>query len=139
MKTSQTRRSLLRLGLCLAVLAMLAACTSPPPFFKSSKWPPERDWGRGGFAYDVKVVGNYAYVAHGLAGLQVTDVSDPANCMRVGGYDTGRYVPDVYARDVAVSGNYAYLVSEEAGLQVIDVRTAKAVRVGGYVPLKGDR
>ena len=140
MKTSQPRRSHLRLGLCLAVLAMLAACSSPPPFFKSSKWPPERD--REGITYDVKVVGNYAYVADGAAGLHVIDVSNPTNCVRVGGYDTmgpARGVSGT-ARGVAVSGNYAYVADFDEGLQVIDVRNpAKAVRVGGYIPLKEDR
>ena len=36
------------------------------------------------------VAGNYAYVADG-AGLQVIDVSNPANPVRVGGYDTSGY------------------------------------------------
>jgi hypothetical protein len=50
-----------------------------------------------------QVVGNYAYVAHGSAGLQVIDVSNPARGVRVGGYNGG------FAGDVAVSGNYASL------------------------------
>ena len=32
-----------------------------------------------GYAYGVAVAGNYAYVADGTAGLQVIDVSNPAN------------------------------------------------------------
>ena len=32
-----------------------------------------------GYAYGVAVSGNYAYVADGEAGLQVIDVSNPAN------------------------------------------------------------
>ena len=58
------------------------------------------------------VSGNYAYVAEsslyrqrcGLGGLQVIDVSNPANPQRVGGYDTSGS-----AQGVAVSGNYAYV------------------------------
>ena len=60
------------------------------------EWP---GWPRGN-AIGVTVSGNYAYVAHGVWGLQVIDVSDPANPRRVGGYDTSGY-----ARGVAVSGN----------------------------------
>lgn len=57
-----------------------------------------------GRALRVAVSGNYAYVADWDAGLQVIDVSNPANPQRVGGYDTsgGAY-------GVAVLGNYAYM------------------------------
>ena len=69
-----------------------------------------------------------AYVADGDAGLQVIDVSNPANPVRVGGYDTSGY-----AYGVAVSGNIAYVADDDAGLQVIDVSNpASPVRVGGY-------
>ena len=45
------------------------------------------------------------------AGLQVIDVSNPANPLRVGGYDTSGY-----AWGVAVVGNYAYVADGDAGL-----------------------
>ena len=76
------------------------------------QWP---GWPRGK-AFGVAVSGNYAYVAIEWAGLQVIDVSNPANPRRVGGYDTGGH-----AWGVAVSGNYAYVADREGGLQVIDV------------------
>jgi hypothetical protein len=75
-------------------------------------------------------------VADGEAGLQVIDVSNPADPQRVGGYDTSGE-----ARGVAVSGNYAYVAARsgvhapmgDAGLQVIDVSNpADPQRVGGY-------
>ena len=87
------------------------------------QWP---GWPRG-VAYGVAVSGNYAYVADWDAGLQVIDVSDPANPQRVGRCDAW------YARGVAVSGNYAYVAGDWAGLHVIDVRNpANPRRVGGY-------
>jgi len=74
------------------------------------------------------VSGNYAYVADYDAGLQVIEVSNPTNCVRVGGYDTSGI-----ARSVAVSGNYAYVADHSAGLQVLEVSNpANCVRVGGY-------
>jgi hypothetical protein len=80
-----------------------------------------------GFARDVAVAGNYAYVAAQSAGLQVIDVSNPADPQRVGGYATG-----VYAEDVAVSGNFAYVAAGFGGLEVIDVSDpANPQRVGG--------
>ena len=73
------------------------------------------------------VRGNYAYVA-ASQGLQVIDVSNPANPVWVGGYLTVGY-----ALDIAVSGGYAYVADEWAGLQVIDVSDpASPVWVGGY-------
>src|SRR6266540_178442 len=80
-----------------------------------------------GRALGLAVSGNYAYVADELDGLQVIDVSNPANPQRVGGYDT------MYAFGVAVSGNYAYVADYDAGLLVIDVSNpADPQRVGGY-------
>ena len=62
------------------------------------------------------------------AGLQVIDISDPANPQRVGGYDTAGH-----AYGVAVAGNYAYVADADAGLQVIDISNpANPQRVGGY-------
>ena len=67
-------------------------------------------------------------MADGSAGLQVIDVSNPANPLRVGGYDTSGN-----AYGVAVSGNIAYVADWDAGLQVIDVSNpANPVRLGGY-------
>ena len=70
-----------------------------------------------GFAYGVAVSGNYAYVADGSPGLQVIDVSNPANPQRVGGYDTSGT-----ARSVAVSGNYAYVAAGTRGLMILGPR-----------------
>ena len=72
--------------------------------------------------------GNYAYVADFEAGLQVIDVRNPANCVRVGGYNTREL-----SFGVAVAGNYAYVADDAGGLEVIDVRNpTNCVRVGGY-------
>ena len=62
----------------------------------------------GGIAYDVYVSGSYAYVADGLTGLEVIDISDPSSPViisLVSGYHIG-YVLGVY-----VSGSYAYVAA----------------------------
>jgi hypothetical protein len=69
-----------------------------------------------GFAYGVEVVGNYAYVADRWSGLQIIDISDPANPTRTGIYDTSGD-----AWDVQVVGNYAYVADYNGGLQIIDI------------------
>lgn len=133
MKTiPQLTRALRLRGTFLAMLAGclavgLAATHAAPPSLqpllqgKWPKWPP-------GSAWDVKVVGNYAYVALGAGGLAVIDVSNPTNCAQVGGYNTSGY-----AYGVAVSGNYAFVADFIEGLLVIDVSNpTNCVRVGGY-------
>jgi RNA polymerase sigma factor (sigma-70 family) len=81
-----------------------------------------------GVANGVAVAGNYAYLAasDGLksrpgdpdsgTGLEVIDISDRTNPVRV-----GVHASFGIAQGVAVSGNYAYLADGYAGLQVIDV------------------
>ncbi len=81
-----------------------------------------------GSANNVQVVGNYAYVADDAAGLQVIDVSNPTNPVRVGGIIIGGNALGVW-----VAGNYAYVACYELGLQVVDVSNpATPKRVGGY-------
>jgi len=69
-----------------------------------------------GYANNVDVAGNYAYVAAGSAGLQVVDVTDRTKPAIVASLDT-----DGTSIDVRVFGNYAYLADGEAGLKVIDI------------------
>jgi len=64
-------------------------------------------------AYGVAVSGDYAYLAADSDGLQVINVSNPAQPQWVGGYTNG------FARNVAVSGHYAYLANGD--LEVIDI------------------
>src|SRR5687768_13078304 len=82
MKTSPSSRPRARLGPFLPVIALCfvaaaAATHAAPPSVQTllpGKWPA---WGRGD-AKDVKVVGQYAYVALDYAGLAVFDVSKRA-------------------------------------------------------------
>ncbi len=69
-----------------------------------------------GYANNVDVAGDYAFVAAGAAGLQVVDVSNRANPSIVGSLDT-----DGTAIDVRIFGNYAYLADGPSGLKIIDI------------------
>jgi hypothetical protein len=59
-------------------------------------------------------VGTVANVADGGAGLQILDVSNPAQVKRLGGYDTSGY-----AHGVQVVGTVAYVADGEACLQIL--------------------
>ena len=81
-----------------------------------------------GTAYDVYISGNYVYVADGVSGLQVIDISNPGVPSLRGSYNT----PGT-AYDVHVSGNYAYVADGSLGLQVIDISNPGApVLAGSY-------
>jgi hypothetical protein len=67
------------------------------------------------FVEDIAVSGTYAYVAVGGAGLRVVDVSDPANPIEVGAWDSPGY-----AEGVDVSGHTVYLADGPYGLRVVD-------------------
>nr|WP_287676266.1 Calx-beta domain-containing protein [Microcystis sp. M038S2] len=69
-----------------------------------------------GYAWDVQIVGNYAYVADLDSGLQIIDISNPAAPTFKGNYDTSGY-----AYGVQIVGNYAYVADYEGGLQILDV------------------
>jgi hypothetical protein len=66
-----------------------------------------------GWARDVTVSGNYAYVV-GDGGLYVVDISDPFSPHITGNLDTPGS-----AQSVAVAGDFAYVADGEFGLQII--------------------
>jgi hypothetical protein len=69
-----------------------------------------------GYANNVDVAGNYAYVAAGDQGLQVVDVADKQHPTVVAGLDTpGTSI------DVRVVGSLAYVADGNSGLQIIDI------------------
>ncbi|HRI15822.1 MAG TPA: hypothetical protein PLX89_22725 [Verrucomicrobiota bacterium] len=73
----------------------------------------------------VNLVGNLAYLLV-PDGLEVIDVSQPTNPLRVGGVDI---LGDAFGIDVA--GNYAYVADGNGGLKVLDVSNpANPVQVG---------
>lgn len=69
-----------------------------------------------GYANNVDVSGNRAYVAAGATGLQIVDVSDKLLPRIVGSLDTPGN-----ANDVRIVGDRAYIADGSAGLQIVDV------------------
>ena len=59
-----------------------------------------------GYANNVAISGNYAYIADGSEGLVIVNIEDPSNPTFVGNYST-----DGYVHRVAISGNYAYVAA----------------------------
>jgi hypothetical protein len=63
------------------------------------------------------VSGDYVYVADGVAGLQIIDISSPDDPKRVGSRNT----PGGDAKGVAVKGNYAFVADGGGGIHSIIV------------------
>ena len=86
-----------------------------------------------GYANNVDVNGNFAYVAAGAAGLQVVGVADHAQPMIVGAIDTPGN-----ADDVKVSGTVAYVADGASGLRLLDVSNPTTPRNLGFFDTPGE-
>jgi YVTN family beta-propeller protein len=86
-----------------------------------------------GFANNVDVNGNYAYVAAGLTGLQVVDVSNRSAPVIVASRDTPGN-----ANDVQVVGNLAFIADGPAGLEIIDISNPLTPAIVGSLDTPGD-
>jgi hypothetical protein len=81
-------------------------------------------------SYNVVISGHYAYVAGVETGLHVVDISDPANLVLAGNYDT----PGGAWR-LAISGDYAYVADWDSGLVVVDISDpSNPAYAGSYPP-----
>jgi hypothetical protein len=85
-----------------------------------------------GFANNVEVSGNFAYVAAGSTGLQVVDVANRTNPQVVASLDTPGN-----ANDVKVVGTTAYVADGASGLQVIDITNPLAPVLRGTLDTPG--
>lgn len=109
------------MGMGPRLLVVDVSTPSTPRVVGMSPVLPDAIWG-------VTVSGNYVYVAAYTGGLQIIDVSDPTNPLRVGAYDTPGS-----AVGVAVSGNHAYVADYYSGLEIIDITNpASPFLAGSY-------
>ena len=74
-----------------------------------------------GFASDISVSDNFAYVA-GYDSLMIIDVSDPYNPVMISAVETQDEDDRFFA--ILTSGNYAFLAAEWNGLQVFDINNS---------------
>jgi hypothetical protein len=85
-----------------------------------------------GYTQSVAVVDTLAYVAAGGGGLRIVNISDPANPVEVGFYDTPGF-----AEGVAVWGSYAYVADGGSGLRVINITNPSLPMEAGYYDTPG--
>jgi hypothetical protein len=85
-----------------------------------------------GFANNVDVAGNFAYVAAGSAGLQIVDISNRANPRIIGSVPT-----QGASNDVRVAGQYAYVADAAGGVLIVDVSVPSQPFVAGVFDSTG--
>ncbi len=86
-----------------------------------------------GFAHDLAVRGNYAFVAAGPAGLQVVNVGDRSSPAIVASLS----LPGD-ADDVEIVGNLAYVAAGTAGVQIVDITNPLAPALVNGVSTNGE-
>jgi hypothetical protein len=92
----------------------------------------ERFVGLDGLPSNIDVAGNYAYLAAGDQGLQIFDISNPAQPVFKGEYS---YSSGAEAWDVQVVGRYAMAAFGNGGFEVIDIADPAApTKVAEYNP-----
>jgi hypothetical protein len=86
-----------------------------------------------GYARDVAIRSNYAFVADGsVGGLQILDISTPSNPQEVGFFDTPGQAYNVVIRD-----NFAYVADGDEGLRILDISTLSNPQEIGYYNTPG--
>ena len=73
---------------------------------------------------DVAVLGDYAYLAGGQAGLVIVDIADPANPVLVEIIDTVKYAESVKAASTSSTGgvvDIAFVVEGSEGITTYDI------------------
>lgn len=81
----------------------------------------------------VCVSGNYAYLADGIAGIQIINISTPSSPSNIGNYNT----PD-FARSVVINGDYAYVADLSSGLLAVNVSDKANPSLTGYYDSPGE-
>ena len=68
------------------------------------------------YAYDIKLSGNYAYVANDINGVSIFNISNPSNPSEIGFIDTYDNV-----LGCAIDGDILYVAEDESGVEAYDI------------------
>ena len=86
-----------------------------------------------GVVLDVKIHGSYLFVANGLEGLLVYDISTPSSPNLVYWYDSPGY-----AKHILINGTKLYLSDGEFGVKVFDISSPSSPTLTGLISTVGD-
>ncbi len=86
-----------------------------------------------GVVLDVKIHGDYLFVANGLEGLLVYDISTPSSPNLVYWYNSPGY-----AKHILINGTKLYLSDGEFGVKVFDISSPSSPTLIGLISTVGD-
>ena len=81
---------------------------------------------------DVKIAGDYAYVAADYDGLRIFNISDPAHPTEAGHYDT----PGNAGR-IEIVDHYAYIADTQNGVLILDIADPANITLTAHYPTTG--
>jgi len=120
--------------LCIAVLfafilLFITGCGRPEPVYQPT-YTILSTCPLPGYAEDVEISGDYAYIANGQAGLQIVDISDPESTFIVGEFMTSKS-----AQGVAIRDSLAFIATTSGnGLLVVNIQNPAACSLLGSDP-----
>jgi hypothetical protein len=85
-------------------------------------------------AWWLTVRGNYAYVALDASGMDIVEISDLRNPVKVGNFKKGEAGNEYFFNSIALSGDYAYAAVDAHGLLVIDISNPNNPREVADIP-----
>lgn len=80
------------------------------------------------------VRGDYAYITLDAGGMDIVDISNLKNPVKVGNFKKGERGNEYFFNDIALSGDYAYAAVDAHGLLVIDISDPRNPREVKDVP-----
>jgi hypothetical protein len=83
-----------------------------------------------GWARDVAIDGDFAFVAAGVPGLRVIDISDPGNPSEV-----NHVASSISTYGVSVTGDHLFVAESNGGLRVLDIANPLPVPVLATMPV----
>lgn len=86
-----------------------------------------------GVVLDLEFVGDYLFVANGLEGLLVYDLTTPSSPSLVYHYDSPGYAKDVY-----INGGHLFLSDGEFGVKIFDITSPSSPVLVGSINTLGD-
>lgn len=80
---------------------------------------------------NIFIVNNYAYINSGPV-LEILDITDPINPIRLGRVMTPEFIEDIY-----VKNNYAYIADYNSGMRIIDISHPNLPQEVGFIDTPG--
>ena len=101
------------------IFVLIIACGRPTPDEESHLFNIVGTCSLPGYAEDLDIISNLAYVADDQGGLQIVDISDPENPFIIGEYASEKSIIGVAVRD-----SFAYLAVNhtQGGVRIIDIK-----------------